>query len=87
MTLHLHPGRDAWNRPYTEVRTDDRCPNCDGPATIAHTAFEVVAMTLGEVLRRAFREHRDAHSCATTHCPEANELFWMQPAGDTVLIG
>lgn len=92
MGLHKRTEPDPWTgRPRTVITADGECPNCGEPSTIAHVGFEVAAITMAEPLRRAFREHLDAHGCAErlgfAYCPEAVRLFELLPAGDTITIG
>ena len=96
MSLFLRRRPDWFGGTLTEVVSDGEC--CGQPATLAHVGFEIVAATLAEPLRRAFRAHLDEHGCATRdpgdpryiggfgHCEEAMRLWYLQPAGDRVVI-
>jgi hypothetical protein len=50
-----------------------------------------VAATLGEVLRRAYREHVSAHGCGTAElpifsCPDGYRLWHLRPEGDQIAL-
>lgn len=63
------------------------------PRTLADVGYQVVASAMGAVLRKAFDDHiRSCPSCLVPDrplfdCPEAKRLFYLQPEGDTVIIG
>jgi len=83
MGLRLVQRHDHFGCPYTEVVGDD-------PVSLAEAGFTVIAVTLAEPLRRAFRAHLAACGCAERygfgHCPEAMRLFRLQPDGDQIIL-
>ena len=78
--LRLVRRRDNWGRPYTEVVADH-------PASLASVGFSVVAVMLGEVLRKALDAHMQEHECGLWSCPEAVRLFRLLPGGDQIAFG
>jgi hypothetical protein len=83
--------RHEWWGDQIEVTEDE-------PQTLARACFTIVAATLAEPLRRALDAHLDEHGCGTgntadpryiggfLHCPEAEKLWDMLPAGDRIMI-
>lgn len=71
----------------------------DSVTAWAHGAWEAVAVTLAEPLRKAFQGHLNTHLCGTgdhrsphyvggfIHCPTAAELWELLPEGDRVVFG
>jgi hypothetical protein len=82
MTLRLR-NRSYWYGDRIEVTEDE-------PRTLASVGYGIVAMTLAEPLRKAFREHLGEHGCEEpygfAYCPDAVRLWDMLPAGDRIVI-
>ena len=78
--LRLRKRCDHFGGYYTEVTEDE-------PQDIASVVYGIVAATLAEPLRRAFRAHLDEHGCGFLSCPEAAELWDLLPDCERIAFG
>lgn len=75
---------------WTTVWVPGGCWACmDGApfASWATGAWAALAATLAEPLRKAFRDHVDAHGCYLDTCAKSLRLWDLLPEGDRVLLG
>ncbi len=87
MGLYLHRYRGHFGEPVTEVRSDSM-DDWGRPVTLAHVGYSIVAATLAEPLRRAFKQHLDTHEHPDGfgHCEEAMQLFRLLPEDEQVIL-